>query len=86
MLQRAATLVGSGVQMIALLALSDDGAPSYDHHVAEVFTGLGVPAFACTPDLFPDLMAAAIGRHDLQQLAAARDIVTARGVQSSRSS
>jgi hypothetical protein len=24
-----------------------------------------VPAFACTPDAFPDLMAAAIQRHDL---------------------
>jgi Mg-chelatase subunit ChlD len=79
MLKRVAALVGSGVQMVALLALSDDGAPGYDHHVAEVMAGLGVPAFACTPDLFPDLMAAAISRHDLQQWAAARDIVTARG-------
>ena len=31
MLKRAAALAGSGVQMVALLALSDDGAPSYDH-------------------------------------------------------
>jgi hypothetical protein len=79
MLQRAAALAGSGVQMIALLALSDDGAPGYDHNVAAFLAGLGIPSFACTPDLFPDLMAAAIGRHDLQQWAAARDIVTARG-------
>jgi VWA domain containing CoxE-like protein len=78
MLQRVAALVGSGVQMVALLALSDDGAPGYDHGIASVLAGLGVPAFACTPDLFPDLMAAAIGRHDLQQWAAARDIVAAR--------
>jgi Mg-chelatase subunit ChlD len=77
MLRRAAAVVGSGVQMVALLALSDDGAPGYDHHVAEVFAALGVPAFACTPELFPDLMAAAIGRRDLQQWAAAREIVTA---------
>jgi hypothetical protein len=26
---------------------------------------LGIPAFACTPDLFPDLMAAAIQRQDI---------------------
>jgi Mg-chelatase subunit ChlD len=67
MLQRAATLVGSGVQMIALLALSDQGTPAYDADNAQAFSGLGIPAFACTPDLFPDLMAAAIERRDLQR-------------------
>jgi Mg-chelatase subunit ChlD len=79
MLKRAAALASSGVQMVALLALSDDGAPSYDHAVAAAFAELGAPAFACTPDLFPELMAAAIGRQDLAQWAAARDIVASRG-------
>jgi Mg-chelatase subunit ChlD len=79
MLKRAAALAGAGVQMVALLALSDDGAPSYDHGVAAALAGLGVPAFACTPDLFPELMAAAIGRADLAQWAAGQDIVAARG-------
>jgi Mg-chelatase subunit ChlD len=79
MLKRAAALAGSGVQMIALLALSDKGAPSYDHNVAAALAELGIPSFACTPDLFPDLMAAAINRQDLGQWAAAREIVTARG-------
>lgn len=78
MLNRAAALAGSGAQMIALLALSDDGRPSYDHHVAEVFAELGIPAFACTPDLFPDLMAAAINRQDLGTWAATNGIVTAK--------
>jgi hypothetical protein len=67
------------VQTVALLALSDDGAPWYDHQNAARFAGLGIPAFACTPDLFPELMAAAINRDDLGQWAAAREIVTARG-------
>ena len=40
---------------------------------------LGIPAFACTPDLFPDLMAAAIQRQDLGLWAAKNDIVVARG-------
>jgi Mg-chelatase subunit ChlD len=80
LLKRAASLVGSGVQMIALLALNDDGAPSYDHTVAATLASMGVPSFACTPDLFPDLMAAAINRQDIGQWAAARDIVTSRGV------
>ena len=79
MLKRAAALVGSGAQMIALLALNDDGAPSYDHTVAAALAAMGVASFACTPDLFPDLMAAAINRQDIGQWAAAREIVTARG-------
>jgi len=78
MLKRAASLAASGVQMVALLALNDDGAPSYDHGVAAAFAALGVASFACTPDLFPELMAAAINREDLAQWAAARDIATAR--------
>ncbi|MEO7909292.1 MAG: VWA domain-containing protein [Roseiflexaceae bacterium] len=79
MLRRAAALAGSGIQLIVLLALSDNGAPSYDHGVAAALAAMGAPAFACTPDLFPDLMAAAINRQDIGQWAAAREIVTARG-------
>ena len=79
MLRRAAALAGAGVQMVALLALSDQGAPSFDHHVAEQFALLGIPSFACTPDQFPGLMAAAISRQDINQWAAANAIVTARG-------
>jgi Mg-chelatase subunit ChlD len=79
MLQRAAQLVASGVRLVALLALSDDGAPSFDAGVAEAFAGLGIPAFACTPDAFPDLMAAAISGQDVGAWAAAQGIVAARG-------
>jgi Mg-chelatase subunit ChlD len=78
MLARAASLRGSGVQMIALLALSDEGKPAYDHAHAAALAGLGIPAFACTPDAFPDLMAAAIERRDLGGWAAERGIVTER--------
>jgi Mg-chelatase subunit ChlD len=77
MLKRIASLATSGVRMVALLALSDDGAPSYDHANAAALATSGVPAFACTPDVFPELMAAAINRHDLAQWATARGIVTA---------
>jgi Mg-chelatase subunit ChlD len=79
MLKRAAALAAAGVQFIALLALNDDGAPGYDHGVAAAFAGFGIPSFACTPDLFPELMAAAINRQDITQWAAAREIVTSRG-------
>ncbi len=79
LLQRTATLVASGVQVIALLALNDDGAPIYDHTIAAAYAGLGIPAFACTPDRFPDLMAAAINRQDIGAWAAREGIVAARG-------
>ncbi|PJF32160.1 MAG: hypothetical protein CUN51_00595 [Candidatus Thermofonsia Clade 1 bacterium] len=78
MLQCAVELVEAGVQMIALLALSDEGAPSYDHKTAAYLASLGIVCFACTPDLFPALMAAALSRADLSAWAAAEGIVTAR--------
>jgi len=78
MLRRAAELVASGVQVVCLLALNDQGAPIYDQHNAQVLAGLGIPSFACTPDLFPDLMAATIQKQDLASWAARNDIVTAR--------
>jgi Mg-chelatase subunit ChlD len=78
MLRRAAEMVASGVQCIALLALSDDGAPSYDHNVATALAGFGIPAFACTPDQFPSLMAAAIAKRDLSVWAAQEGVVTSR--------
>lgn len=67
MMQRIAHLLRQGCQFIALLALNDEGAPAFDKDVAQELAALDVPAFACTPDLFPDLMAAAIQRQDMRQ-------------------
>ncbi len=78
MLKRVAGIVSSGVQMIALLALNDEGAPMFDRHHAAVFASLDIPAFACTPDLFPDLMAAAIQRQNMAQWMAGRGITGSR--------
>lgn len=65
LLARMRELRDSGVQCVALLALADSGAPAYDHDLAAELAALGVPAFACTPDAFPDLLAAAIRGADL---------------------
>lgn len=65
MLRRIAQLVGSGVNVVTLLALSDEGKPMYDHNMAAKLAELSVPCFACTPDQFPDLMAAAIEKRDV---------------------
>jgi Mg-chelatase subunit ChlD len=77
--QRVASIAGSGVNMITLLALDDRGGPCFDHEVAGNFTALGVPSFACTPDLFPDLMAHAIQRRDIGQWAATQGIKVEQG-------
>jgi len=69
MLRRVAEMTAAGVQVVVLLALSDEGAPAYDHENAAALAAMGVPAFACTPDAFPDLMAAAIERRDLMAFA-----------------
>lgn len=65
MLARAAALKASGVNLICLLALSGHGAPFYDRHNAARFAALDIPTFACTPDQFPALMAAAIQKQDI---------------------
>jgi uncharacterized protein with von Willebrand factor type A (vWA) domain len=65
LLRRLAALVESGCTVVVLLALSDDGTPMYDHELAAACAGLGAPAFACTPDLFPELLAAALKKEDV---------------------
>jgi Mg-chelatase subunit ChlD len=75
MRKKAIELAGAGVQVIVLLALNDEGAPSYDHGNAQFFSDLGIPVFACTPDKFPDLMAAAISKQDIGIWAAKEELI-----------
>lgn len=75
MLKKIAALRRSGVTVIALLALNDEGAPAYDHDNASAFAALDIPTFACTPALFPELMAAAIQRQDLGAWAGRHELV-----------
>lgn len=74
-IRKVAQLIASGVNVICLLALSDAGTPSYHQQLAATLTSIGVPTFACTPDLFPDLMAAALKKQDLSQWAARHDVI-----------
>lgn len=77
LVRRLHSLVQAGVTTVVLLALNDDGSPAYDHDLAAKLAMIGVTAFACTPDQFPDLMAAAIERRDLGRWAAEAGITTA---------
>ena len=79
MLARARALVGAGVNVIVLLALSDEGRPAYDARHAAALAGMGCPVFACTPEHFPDLMATALSRGDVHAWAASCDIAVVRG-------
>lgn len=74
MQKKMAEIAESGVQMVTLLALNDDGAPFYDKHNANFLSSIGVPVFACTPDLFPDLMAATLSKQDIAQWAGVNGI------------
>ncbi|SFI08969.1 VWA domain-containing protein [Planctomicrobium piriforme] len=80
--RRTAEMMAAGVQVICLLALSDDGAPSYNESLAATLAELGVPSFACTPDLFPDLIAAAIRKQDITRWAASNNVVVRASGQS----
>ena len=75
MRRRLEEIVASGVQVLVILALNDDGAPSYDHGNAKFCAQLDIPVFACTPDLFPDLMAAAISKVDMGQWIGDHEVV-----------
>jgi len=75
MRKRAVELTAAGVQVIVLLALNNDGAPSYDHNNAQFLATLGIPVFACSPDKFPDLMAQALSKQDIGIWAAKEDLI-----------
>lgn len=79
MLARVAAFKQAGVNVIVLLALSDDGRPSYDVRTAGAIAAMDCPVFACTPDQFPDMMACALTRQDIGQWASANGVDLVRG-------
>ena len=79
-LARLRNLTAAGVNVIVLLALSDEGRPAYNPKLAAEIAALGAPVFACTPDQFPALMAAALRREDIHAWAAREDIKTVRSL------
>jgi len=78
LLRRVSELLSAGVTVVALLALSDRGAPGFNHELAGRLSALGAPAFACTPDHFPGLMATAIERRDVARWASEQGIAVER--------
>lgn len=59
----------AGVKVVCLLALSDQGVPSYDESVAKRLAQLGIPSFGCSPDKLPELIEGALKGYDMTMLA-----------------
>lgn len=60
MRRRVGELVASGVTVVVLLALSDEGTPSHDHGHAAALAELGATVMSTTPDEFPAVLAEAL--------------------------
>ncbi|MCZ8520374.1 MULTISPECIES: VWA domain-containing protein [Paenibacillus] len=71
LIRRMGEMRAAGVKVLCLLALSDDGVPSYDAGVAQKLASFGIPCFGCTPDRLAELVEGALQGKDLQTLAAA---------------
>jgi hypothetical protein len=67
--QKMEQLLGNGIKAVTLLAISDQGKPSFNHNLAQKLTNLGMPCFGCCPDRLPDLLAAVLKGQDLKQFA-----------------
>lgn len=63
-------LLRQGVRCLCLLALNDEGAPAFDRDIAASLAGLGLPSFACTPERFPDLLAATLAGRSIDEFTA----------------
>lgn len=69
LIRRMEEMHESGVKVICLLALSDKGTPCYDESLARRISQIGIPCFACTPGLLPELLEGALKGRDLNELA-----------------
>lgn len=67
--QKMEELLAGGIKAIGLLAISDQGKPSYNERLAKKLADLGMPCFGCTPDRLPDLLEATIKGLDLSRFA-----------------
>lgn len=65
LLRRLEDLKSSGVTAVCLLALADGGRPYYDAQMAQRVAALGIPCFACNPQMLPQLLARAFRGQDL---------------------
>ena len=66
LLSKISYLKESGAGFTSILALSDEGVPSYNRQLAAEIRALDCPVFGCTPDQFPDMLCNAIEGKEVQ--------------------
>ncbi len=65
LLRRLGELKDSGVTVVCLLAIADGGRPYYNTQMAERVAAMGIPCFACNPEMLPQLLERAFRGQDL---------------------
>lgn len=65
LLRRLEEMKGSGVTVVCLLALAEGGRPYYDAQMAQKIANMGIPCFACNPQMLPQLLERALRGQDL---------------------
>ncbi|MBK7231071.1 MAG: VWA domain-containing protein [Saprospiraceae bacterium] len=63
MLESAASLVKMGCSMHCIVTLDDDGKSVFNESNGQKLADLGIPVFASSPDLFPDVLADVLNKH-----------------------
>ena len=78
LIQEIQKIKASGVTMVSLLALNDEGSPQYDREVAQKIAQHGVPVFATTPDQLTGLFVAAVSGRNVDEWIKEQGIKTKR--------
>lgn len=65
LLRRIQEMKESGVTVVCLLAISDQGKPYYDEQIAGRVAAMEIPCFACNPQKIPELLERALKGKDL---------------------
>ncbi len=69
LIERMNDMVSNGTRALCLLALNDSGVPSYDGRMAKEMSNVGVPCFACTPKVLPEMLGAVLHGQNLETVA-----------------
>lgn len=62
MIATSTLLISKGMHMHCILAMDDSGQPEYHEVNGQKMADLGIPVFACAPELFPEVLADALNK------------------------
>ena len=68
MLSQLKFMKESGITVVCLLAISDQGTPHYDHAMAEKISKIQIPCFACSPNRLPELLDCALNQKEFKAM------------------